>query len=83
MRLKSSYTSAAARPKLVSYLIFGVRSTHCSRFSANGKKDPQKFSSIIPLFHTGSSEGLELKDCEETRELPEQRGGCIQNRVSM
>ena len=38
MRLKWSYTSAAMRPRLVAYFIFGVRRTHCSRFSANGKR---------------------------------------------
>ena len=38
MRLESSYTYAAARPKLVAYFIFVVKSTHCSRFSANGKR---------------------------------------------
>ena len=38
MRLKSSYTSAAARPRLVAYFVFGLRRTHCSRFSANSKR---------------------------------------------
>ena len=38
MRLESSYTSTAARPNLVAYVIFGVNNAHCSRFSANGKR---------------------------------------------
>ena len=37
MRLSPRYTSAAAHPNLVAYFMFGVKSTHCSRFSANGK----------------------------------------------
>ena len=41
-RLILSHTSAAARLKLGTYFMLGVRRNHCSRFSAIGNKMQRK-----------------------------------------
>ena len=48
MRLSQSHTSAAARPNLVAYFFFGVKSTHCSRFYANGQRTRKN---LVVLYH--------------------------------
>ena len=39
MQLNSSYMSAAARSNLDAYVIFGVKSTHCSDFLPTVKEE--------------------------------------------
>ena len=48
MQLILSHTSAAARPKLVTYFHFGVRRNHSSRFTAIGNKISRK---RVVLYH--------------------------------
>ena len=43
MQLMVSHTCAAVRLKLVAYFKFAVSSTHCSRFSTNGKRILRKW----------------------------------------
>ena len=83
MRLKSSYTSAAARPRLVAYFIFGVRRTHCSRFSANGKRTLKTLVVSYHCFILTAKEIFEFDNSEKSvkfmMELPEKRGGGVED----
>ena len=48
MQKKASTTHSAANPGLVVYFILGVKSFHCSRFSATGKR---RWTNQVVLYH--------------------------------